>query len=468
MSSEELSYLDLVDLTARMHAGELSSVEVIERQIDRIERLDVHLRSVALILRDAALERARQVEAEIQRGDIKGPLHGAPIGVKDLCWVKGVPSTGGMAIRNDFRPTEDATVVRKLREAGAIVIGMLRMTEGAYSAYHPSIKPVMNPWSVDHWVGTSSSGPGVATAAGLVYGAIGSDTGGSIRFPCAANGLTGLKPTWGRVSRYGTFEMAPTLDHLGPMTRSARDAAAMLAAIAGADEKDPTASVRAVPDYIAALEGGLRGVRVGIDAAWNDYGSDEDTRRVVGEATTLVGRLGGEIRAVRVPDPTRVIKSWVSLCGVESAVAHEKTYPARKAEYGATLAGLVDAGRCLSGMDYQKIVLDRIAFSGRLQMLFTEIDLLLIPVQGTAAPTLAQMATMGTDHEFTIGMHRYTAPFNMSGSPAITLPGGFTRAGMPIGFQFVASHHAESLLFRAGHTVQQNSDWHRRRPPLPQ
>jgi amidase len=467
MQSDDVSYLDIVDLAAHMRAKMISPVEVVERQISRIGRLDGRLRSFALMLPESAREQACQAEAEIQRGEIRGPLHGVPIGVKDACWVKGAPTTGGMPIYRDFRPAEDSTVVRKLREAGAIVIGLLRMTEGAYADYHPSIAPTVNPWHPDHWVGTSSSGPGAAVAAGLVYGAIGSDTGGSIRFPCAANGLTGLKPTWGRVSRHGLFEMAATLDHLGPMTRSAKDAAAILGAIAGPDDKDPTASRRPVPDYLAGLRGGgLKGMRLGVDAGWNEHGVDEDTRRVVAEAAALTRRLGAEIRTVRVPDPTRVIENWELLCGVEASVAHEKTYPARKAEYGPTLARLLDIGRALSGMDYQKIVLERITFSSRLQALFEDVDLLLTPVQATAAPTLAQMKKMGSDEEFTIGMHRYTAPFNMSGNPTIVLPGGSTQAGMSIGFQLVAGHHAEGVLLRMGHAFQQNSDWHRRRPPV--
>ena len=435
--------------------------------LDRIERLDGGLRSFALVLPELALEQARRAEAEIMKGDIRGPMHGAPIGIKDLCWMRDVPTTGGMAIHADFRPARNGTAVQKLLDAGAVTLGMLRMTEGAFADHHPSVLPPLNPWNAAHWIGSSSSGSGAATAAGLCYGAIGTDTGGSIRFPCAANGLTGLKPSWGRVSRYGAYELAATLDHLGPMTRSAADAAAMLGAMAGADENDPTASRSPVPDYLATIGDGLRGVRVGIDAAWNDQGADGETRRVVGEAIEVVKRLGADVRPVRFPDPTAMIDGWMPLCGVEAAVAHEATYPARKAEYGSTMAGLLDIGHGLSGMDYQKLVLARIDFRGRIDALFETIDLLLLPAQATASPTNAAMANLGTDPEFLAGMLRFTAPFNMSGSPTITLPGGFTPQGMPVGFQFAAAHDAEALLLRAGHAFQQETDWHLRHPELP-
>src|SRR5207237_7080383 len=186
-------------------------------------------------------------------------LHGVPIAVKDLCWTEGIATAAGMPLHRDFVPSVDATVVRKLREAGAVLLGKLQLTEGAFADHHPDIAPPVNPWHRDHWSGASSSGSGVATAAGLCFGSLGSDTGGSIRFPSAANGVTGLKPTWGRVSRFGCFELAASLDHIGPMARSAVDCGAILGAIAGADPKDLTAVLERVPDYLANLSATLRG-----------------------------------------------------------------------------------------------------------------------------------------------------------------------------------------------------------------
>ncbi len=288
MADESLYYLELVELTRRMHAKEISPVDATKAELDRIASLDKSLHSFALVTPEAALEQARQAESEIARGDIKGPLHGAPIAVKDLCWTTGVPTAAGMTIYRDFRPTEDATVVKKLRAAGAVILGKLQLTEGAFADHHPDITPPVNPWNAAHWSGASSSGSGVATAAGLCFGSLGSDTGGSIRFPSAANGVTGLKPTWGRVSRYGVFELAATLDHIGPMARSAVDTAAMLGVIAGPDENDPTASQEAVPNYLAGIDRGVRGLRIGVDSAWNQNGTDARMVRAVDEAIAMV------------------------------------------------------------------------------------------------------------------------------------------------------------------------------------
>ena len=464
--SNELHYLELVDVGQRIQRKELSPVEVTQAQLARIEKVDGALKSYVIVMAEQALADAHRAEAEIAKGQIRGPLHGVPVAVKDLCWTKGVATAAGMTLYRDFVPTEDGTAVRKLREAGAVILGKLQLTESAYADHHPTVTPPANPWNAAHWSGASSSGSGVATAAGLCYGSLGTDTGGSIRFPSSANGLTGLKPTWGRVSRHGAFELAATLDHIGPMTRSAADAGAMLGAIAGADPKDPTASLAAVPNYLAGMERGLRGLRVGIDARWNREGVDAATAKVMEGALAAVRELGAEVRQVIFPDPTQVIADWFPLCGIEAAVVHESTYPARKQMYGPALSGLLDLGRAQSGIDYQKIVLHRHAFSGKVRAMFEGIDLLLMPSQGVASPTLERMRSFGEDAELMSAMLRYTCPLDMSGSPTITLPGGFTDAGTPVAFQFVARHFEEELLVRAGWAFQQATDWHRRHPAV--
>ncbi len=223
-------------------------------ELDRIATLDPKLKSYATVMADSAMAQAKQAEAEIGRGEVKGPLHGVPLAIKDLCWTTKAPTAGGMTIYSDHVPTEDATVVKRLSDAGAVILGKLQLTEGAYADHHPKITPPRNPWNADAWPGASSSGSGVATAAGLCYGSLGSDTGGSIRFPSAANGVTGLKPTWGRVSRYGVFELAASLDHIGPMARSAADCGAILGAIAGEDSKDTTTLPGAPPDYLSGVD----------------------------------------------------------------------------------------------------------------------------------------------------------------------------------------------------------------------
>ena len=466
MSDNNWHYLELLDIGRRIQSKEISSVEATRAQLERIQRLDGTLKSYATMMADSALADARRADEEILRGNVRGPLHGVPIAVKDLCWTKGVPTAAGMTIHKDFRPDRDGTVVVKLREAGAVILGKLQRTEGAYADHHPKITPPVNPWNKAHWSGASSSGSGVATAAGLCYGSLGSDTGGSIRFPSAANGCTGLKPTWGRVSRFGVFELAATLDHIGPMTRSAADAGAMLSVIAGADDNDPTTSLEPVPNYLAGMTRGLRGLRVGFDPQWNSVGVEDGVKAVLAAALKVVADLGGDIREVKFPDPEQVIADWFPLCAMETAVAHEATYPSRKDEYGPGLAGLIDLGRSQSGLDYQKIVLRRNDFRGRVARVFENIDLLLVPATAVASPTVAQMARLAEDAELISGLLRYTCPFDTTGSPTITLPAGFTPQSTPVAFQFVARPFEEELLIRAGWAFQQATDWHRQHPSL--
>jgi amidase len=461
---EDLHYLDLTELAARIEVRAVSPVAVTRAQLDRIGRLDGTLASYALVLADAAMAEAEAAEAEIAAGRYRGPLHGVPIAVKDLCWTKGSPTAAGMEIHKNYRPGEDATVVRRLRQAGAVLLGKLQLTEGAYSDHHPLVTPPKNPWGRDYWPGISSSGPGVATAAGLCYGALASDTGGSIRWPSAANGVTGLKPTWGRVSRYGVFELAPTLDHVGPMARSAADAGALLGAIAGRDPNDPTAVLDPVPDYLAAVGRHVRGLRVGIDPAWNGDDVAPATQAVLAEAAEVFRALGGTIVDVKFPDVTQAIADWAPNCAVEAAVAHAATYPARKDDYGPVLASVIEAGRALSGVDYQRILLRRLDLRGRVAALFTSIDLLLTPVHPFAPLTLATIRTLGEQPELVAGLQRYTCPFDMTGHPTITLPGGFSIEGLPIGLQLVATHLGEATLIRAGAAFQGLTTWHRRRP----
>jgi amidase len=466
MPTRDLHYCELVEIGQHIQKRELSPVEATQAQLDRIVRLDGQLKSYAYVMASSALEQAHAAEKEIESGKVRGPLHGVPIAVKDLCWTKDAPTAAGMRIYRDNRPTQDATVVTRLKEAGAVILGKLQLTEGAYADHHPDIDPPRNPWDAKLWSGASSSGSGVATAAGLCYGSLGSDTGGSIRFPSAANGVTGLKPTWGRVSRYGVFELAATLDHIGPMARSAVDCGAILGAIAGADPNDPTAVLEPVPDYLADLSGSLRGTRIGVDRRWTSEGVDAAASRVFQDALRVAADLGAEIHEIVFPDPTAMITDWFPLCGVETAVAHEATYPSRKPEYGPGLAGLIDLGLQQSGTAYQKIVLRREAFKGMVKALFEKVDLLAVPAQTFAAPTLAKMATLGENPELITGLLRFSCPFDMTGSPTITLPGGFTESGGPVAFQFVGRHLDEARLVAAGDAFQRVTDWHRRHPSL--
>jgi len=466
MADNDPQFLGLVELGEQIRARRVSPVEVTSAALDRISRLDGALKSFSTVTAEAALAAARIAGEELAEGRWRGPLHGVPVAVKDLCWMKDTPTAHGMPLLRENRPSEDGTVVARLRAAGAVILGKLQQTEGALGLHHPDIDPPVNPWNPDLWTGVSSSGSGVATAAGLCYGAIGTDTGGSIRLPSSCNGVTGLKPTWGRVSRYGAFELAATLDHIGPMARSAADCGAMLGAIAGADPKDPTAAPEPVPDYLAGLRNDLRGMTIGVDHRLVSQGVDEETGATFDEALRTLARLGAEIREIDFPDPTQVIDDWTPLCGIETAVAHENLYPAHKEAYGPGLAGFIELGLKLSAVDYQKIVLRREAFRGQLRALFEDIDLIAMPTLSFAAPTLAKMASIVSDPSVLQGVLRFNCPFDMTGSPTITLPAGAAANGGCIGFQLVGRHFDEARLVAAGHAFQSHTDWHRRHPTL--
>jgi amidase len=258
-------FKSLLDISGRIRNREDSSAEVTAALLNQIARYDGTLHSTILVMADVAMEQARQADAEIAAGQWRGALHGVPIGIKDLLWIKGLPTTGGMELLRDFRSDEDSTVVERLKQAGAVLIAKLHMTEGAGLEHHAAFPRPVNPWSAAHWTGVSSSGSGVAVAAGFCFGAIGSDTGGSIRMPSSANNLTGIKPTWGRVSRHGLIHLCESLDHLGPMARSAADAAAVLQTIAGFDPRDTTSLSDPVPDYLGQASEGVAGLTLGID-----------------------------------------------------------------------------------------------------------------------------------------------------------------------------------------------------------
>lgn len=459
-----MHYLEMTELATHIRERDISPVTAARAQLDRVASLDGRLSSYAFVMEDTALAQAAEAQAEINAGRYRGTLHGVPVAVKDLCWTQGVPTAAGMAIHKDYRPARDATVVRRLKEAGAVLLGKLQLTEGAYSDHHPSITPPKNPWDPAYWPGISSSGPGVATSAGLCYGSIASDTGGSIRWPAAANGVTGLKPTWGRVSRYGVFELAPTMDHIGPMARSAADCGVMLQAIAGSDADDPTALQDVVPDYFAATTAGVQGLRVGIDAAWNGTDVDATTRAVVSEAASALRSLGASLVDVRFPEVASASADWFCNCAVEAALAHAATYPARKQEYGSVLSAVIEAGRSMPAIEYQKVLLRRLDLRGRVAALFRTIDVLLVPVHPFAPLTLDVIRTLGEQPELIAKLQRYTCPFDMTGNPTITLPGGCTPAGSPIAFQLVAGHLDEATLIRAGAAFQSVTAWHRRHP----
>ncbi len=446
MSTDELHYKSISELSELFRRKEALPSEVTQATLDRIDKLDGSLHGYAVVLAERAMAQAKKHDSEIAKGIWRGPLHGVPIGLKDLCYTTFAPTAGGTKIHAKFVPSFNATIVDRLERAGAVTLGKLKMTEGAYTSHHPDDQAPLNPWNC--------------------YGSIGSDTGGSIRFPSATCGLTGIKPTWGRVSRYGVFPLADSLDHVGPMCRSAADAAAMLGVIAGADPNDPTALLAPVPNYLARIGDGVRGLRIGVDRKYTQEGVDAQVVAALLEVERTFADLGAEIREVRFPSYEKLVSLWIPMCSVETAEAHLEAYPSRKSEYGPDLAQLIEQGRSVSGVEIAAIHHERLKFSGSLAALFEDIDLLLVPTMPMPIPTLAKMGEYGADPGVLLSILRFTAVFDFSGSPTITLPAGMASDQMPLSMQLVGPHLSEEMLARAGHAFQSTTDWHTQRPPI--
>ncbi len=460
---DDLPYLDIGEAAKRLRARGISSVQLTRATLERITALDGSLRSYLHVATDIALSQAKAADAEMAGGRWRGPLHGVPIALKDMFWTKQMPTTAGMPIRAGFHAPDDATVVHRLADAGAVLLGKLNLTEGAVGENHPSIAPPLNPWDALAWPGASSSGSGVAVAAGLCFAAMGTDTGGSVRFPSAANGVTGLKPSWGRVSRHGVFALSEPLDCMGPLVRSVADAAIVLSVIAGSDPLDPTASHEPVPDYTAGLHDGIDGLRIGVDSMLLGE-ADSLTAQAIEAALGTFTSLGARIVEKRLGGIDDATLAWWTLCSAGAAHAHKETFPSRASEYGPSLRRAVEHGGALSAADLIPALVERENFRVRIAAHFRDIDIFILPVQAFAAPSLSHMATFSERPNSRERLLRFVAPFALTGHPVLVVPGGGTPAGLPIGFQLVASPMCEPLLLRCGHAFQMATDWHRRRP----
>lgn len=464
MNTDDLAYAGLVEVAQLIHTRTVSATEVTQAALARIDEIDDTYKSYLHICSEHALAHAAIADVEIAKGIHKGPLHGVPLAVKDICYTTFAPTTWGTTAYSGYIPEYDSTVVSRMIGAGALILGKLTMTEGAYTSHHPEIPAPPNPWGHDYWVGSSSTGSAVAVSAAMCYGALGSDTGGSIRFPAATCGLTGIKPTWGRVSRHGVFALADTLDHVGPMARSAQDSAAILQAIAGWDANDPTSIDSPVQDYMAEVGRSIRGMKIGIDRTYAFSGVDSEVVKSLEEAIAVFEDLGARFVDVTIPDYEELVAKWIMMCSVEAALAHEATYPDRAKEYGPELAQLVDKGRSTSGLEVARGTHLRRAFTEALATMFGDVDCMLIPTMPVPIPTLEKMGEYGADPSVLNGILRFTAPFDFSGTPTITLPNGVDSRGLPLSMQLVAPNLREDTLIRAGHAYQTMTAWHRMIP----
>ena len=465
-----LHYLTLTQLAAGIEAGDVSPVEVTRLMLDRIGALDDRLHSYATVSAERAMRAASRAEEEIVAGRYRGPLHGIPVAVKDLCYTRDTRTMGGLAVRRDFVPEFDATVVERLEAAGAVLLGKLALTEGAMAGYHPDFAIPVNPWHAEYWSGASSSGSGVATAAGLCFGCLGSDTGGSIRFPSMANGIVGLKPTYGLVSRHGVLPLSETLDHIGPMTRSTADAAIMLQAIAGHDPEDPTSLRGPVPDMLGSLNMGLDGGRIGFDRSYACEGIDAGLVAAIDIALEVLEDLGATVVPVEMPEGIREVEGiWFPICAREAYVAHSETFPSRAEEYGPHFRDLLEMGSSVTEEQYAAATLERNRISDGYNTVLDSVDAVVCPSGGFTFPVPPDLQYGDTETLrplFAAVQMYFTIPADFAGTPALTVPCGFSQAGVPYALQFLGPRLSEPTLCRIGHAFEQATEWHDRHPVI--
>ena len=445
--------MTLEDAAAAIRERRLSPTSLVESCLARIEMLAPRLNAFITVTAGLAREQARQAEREIAGGRYKGPLHGIPVAVKDLFATSGIRTTAGSRILAEWVPSEDATVVRRLREAGAVLLGKLGLHEFAYgiSSVNPHFGDVRNPWDAAKIPGGSSGGSAVAVVAGEAYAALGSDTGGSIRIPASLCGCVGLKPTFGRASLFGAVPLAWSLDHPGPLARTVRDVALAMAAIAGHDSRDPVSVNQPVADLLAGIEEGARQLRVGVpaDHVWDEC--DPAIAAAVRAAIDALARAGALVREVRWPRAAEYAKAASVILGVEARAYHEGAFPGRSSEYGPLVrARLASQGDVDADTYARSMKLLREARAGGADRDLDGVDVLAMPTVPTRAWTIEQAKEIGRPSEWT----RITRIFDLTGQPAISVPCGMDQAGLPIGLQFAARMWDEAGALRAARAYE--------------
>ena len=463
MHLTDIEFLSIREISTAIQNGDATSLAVTEHLLARIARMNPHLQAFCTVTADLARTQAQQADAELAAGRKRGPLHGVPVAVKDLCFTQGIPTSSGMAIFRDWAPDYDATVVTLLREAGAVLLGKLSMTEGAGLMHHPEMPTPRNPWNDALWTGVSSSGSGVAAAAGLCFGALGSDTGGSIRLPSAANNVTGLKTTWGRVSRYGVFPLAESRDTIGPMARSAEDVAILFDAIAGHDANDPTSLTAPNSSALAGLAGaeGARGLRIGIDRTFCTRGVASEVAEATQQAARTMESAGATLVDIAFPDLEPLLTNFRESMLREAAKAHEALYRQHRDRYGPWFGAALEQFMAAPDEPVEERVA-RETFKEAYLRLFDSVDAVMVPASPIVIPEADKVAAYLQPGPGTLAY--FTAFINVAGTPSLTLPCGFSENGTPIGLQLAGPPLAEPLLLRLGHAYQQVTDWHLRHP----
>jgi aspartyl-tRNA(Asn)/glutamyl-tRNA(Gln) amidotransferase subunit A len=461
----DIPFLTIAELNRAYATKELSPVEVTRALLDRIAKHDGKFDSFIRVTEDVALAEAKAAETELMAGRRRGPMHGIPYGLKDIVETAGIPTTGHSKLRQHHIPKADAEVVRRLKEGGGILMGKLATWEFANGG--PSFDlpwpPARNPWDRERLPGGSSSGPGAAVAAGFVAAAIGTDTGGSIRGPAAFCGIAGLKPTYGRVSRRGVFPNTFTMDHAGPMTRSAEDIALMLQVIAGYDPADPGSEDCPVPDFAAALDQGVKSLRLGLVEGWHDApGAHPDLGPVIAEAVAVLEQLGATIEPVKLSSLRDYTDCKTTISIAELYTIHEQDMRNRPQDFGRILRNRILPGALIRAEDYQAALRWRTALTREQHAAFGQFDALI-----TAAACGIADPAVPDNPDRLVTAPSITMPFSVSGVPAIAIPCGFSQAeGMPLSLQIAAAQFQETVVLRIAHAYQQATDWHRRHPEL--
>jgi aspartyl-tRNA(Asn)/glutamyl-tRNA(Gln) amidotransferase subunit A len=458
-------------LAGDIRAGRRSPVELARECLDRIDKFDGRLRAFITVDADGAMRTARALEADARAGRWRGPLHGVPVAFKDLCHLPGLPTSCGTKTSEYFRAEHECEATRRILAAGAVGLGKLNMSELAMGPFGDNAHhgDAQNPWRPGHCTGGSSSGSGGAVAAGFAAATVGTDTGGSIRLPAACCGVVGLKPTYGRVSRAGAMPLSWSLDHIGPLAWTVRDAALLLGVMAGHDPHDATSSRLPVPDYVAALDSPIRGLRVGVPRTLFFEGLHPEVDAAVRGALRAMEGLGAHVVDVELPDLTVAAEVANVIARAEAVAVHVRLLTERPHELQPAVRARLEVGLRIPALDYLQGLRLRSRLARRfIDEVFGSVDVLVVPSIPEPAPSLDDVKA-GSTEDVVARMGRFsrlTRPFNALGLPALAVPCGFSSAGLPLSLQVVGRPFDEATVLRVGHAYEQGTEWHRRRPAL--
>lgn len=460
-----LTDLSLRDVAAKIKAKDVSPVEVTQACLDRAAATEPRLTAFSCLLADSALAAATAAEAEIAAGNWRGELHGVPVGIKELYDVKGVPTTSSSDVRANWTATSDSASVAQLRDAGAVILGKTHTHEFAYGIVTPKSR---NPWGEDHSPGGSSGGSGASVAAGSTYMSMGSDTGGSIRIPAAVCGVVGLKPTYGRCSRAGVTSLSWSLDHVGPLTRTVGDVAVCLNALAGYDPRDPGSIDIPTQDYTNALGGDVKGLRVGVPTNYYFDAIDPEVEAVVRAAIDRLAAEGAIISEVEIPYAAQIMAVEFAICLPEASEYHRQMLRANPDLYEDDVRTFLEAGEMVPATKYLQSLRVRQLMQREWAKMYEGIDVLIAPsVPATAAPTGTEAMTLGgVEMPLSAVYVGLSAPANITGMPALAVPCGFSKSGLPISFQAIARPFDEAMAIRVGDAYQRMTEWHHQKPPI--